>query len=213
MDLLYLILYVAAVPATVILILQTVLLLFGLGSGGADADSDFDMDTDLDADVDIDVDSDGIPDSAELELDNDLDGAMGDSGLRLFTVRGMVAFFAVGGWAGIAALELGAPHWAAVLIAALFGLAALVLVAFFFKWAMKLRSNGSLNIKNAIGKTGEVYMTVPANASGKGKVNVIIQERYTELDAITKGENDLKYGTRVKITALADGNTVVVEAE
>lgn len=211
MDLLYLILYVVAVPATVILILQTILLLFGLGNGGADADSDFDVDTDLD--TDIDVDADGIPDSAELEMDNDLDGAMGDSGLRLFTVRGMVAFFAVGGWAGIAALELGAPHWAAVLIAVLFGLAALILVAFFFKWAMKLRSNGSLNIKNAVGKTGEVYMTVPANAKGRGKVNVIIQERYTELDAITKGDSDLKYGTRVKITALADGNTVVVEAE
>ena len=207
MDLLYLILYVVAVPATVILILQTILLLFGLGSGGADADSDFDMDTD------IDVDANGIPDSAEAEFDNDLDGAMGDSGLRLFTVRGMVAFFAVGGWAGIAALELGAPYWAAILIAVLFGLAALILVAFFFKWAMKLRSNGSLNIKNAIGKTGEVYMTVPANAKGKGKVNVVIQERYTELEAITKGDSDLKYGTRVKITALADGNTVIVEAE
>lgn len=211
MDLLYLILYVVAVPSTVILILQTILLLFGLGSGGADADSDFDVDTDLDAD--IDVDADGIPDSAELEMDNDLDGAMTDSGLRLFTVRGMVAFFAVGGWAGIAALELGAPHWAAVLIALLLGSAALILVALFFKWAMKLRSNGSLNIKNAVGKTGEVYMTVPANAKGKGKVNVIIQERYTELDAITKGNADLKYGTRVKITALADGNTVIVEAE
>ena len=221
----YLVFYALAVPATVILILQTVLLLFGLGHN-ADADVDSDTDFDVGHGDFVDLDHDGIPDVGhdfghdfghdvghDIGHDHDghfHDGHVHDSGLRLFTVRGMVAVFAVGGWAGIAALELGAPQWLAVIAALVMGCAALVLVALFFKWALSLQSNGTVEMSKAVGNAAEVYMTVPANNSGKGKINVIIQEKMVEMDAVTNDGEALKYGTRVTVTGMADGNTAIV---
>ncbi len=205
----YLILYTLAVPATVILILQTVLLLFGLGhNADADSDADFGHDGDF-----VDMDHDGIPD----DIDDDIGGIHGahthDAGLRLFTVRGIVAFFAVGGWAGIAALELGASEFISVVAAILLGLVALIVVALFFKWALSLRYDGTTDLKNAVGRSAEVYITVPANHGGKGKINVVIQERYVEMEAVTDEDTAIKYGERVRVTAMADSNTAIVARE
>ena len=63
-----------AIPATVLLLLQTVLLLFGLGGHDADhgeCDHDFDHDLDHDLDHDFDHDFDHDPD-----LDHGADGAV-----------------------------------------------------------------------------------------------------------------------------------------
>ena len=216
--------YIVAVPATVILVLQTILLLFGLGHGDADLDSDtggldghFDLGGHSDAHLDLgghsdlDLNGNGIPDSLEADVDHDAGGMHGDTGLRLFTVRGLVAFFAVGGWSGIAALELGASRFVAVIAAVLMGTAALVLVALFLRWALSLQYNGTLNMHNAVGKTGEVYLTVPAKNGGRGKVNVIVQERLVELDAVTSDERALRFGERVRVVGMADENTIIVE--
>ena len=71
-----------AIPATLVLAIQTVLLLIGLGNGdaGTDGISDgVDLDGDGIPDIDvggmegIDLDGDGIPDM-ELDLDPDLPG-------------------------------------------------------------------------------------------------------------------------------------------
>ena len=75
--------YIIAIPATLILILQTILLLFGMGH---------DSETDIDHDVDHDI---GDHDAAG-------DGANHEAGLRILTVRGIVAFLAVCGWVGVA---------------------------------------------------------------------------------------------------------------
>ena len=238
--------YIVAIPATVILILQTILLLFGLGHGDGSMDSDtsgigdhFDLghdghfeighaDVGHDGHFDlghgghfVDLNHDGIPDDLQTDVHPDMhpdfhddaDGMHGDSGLRLLTVRGLVAFFAIGGWAGIAALELGASRYLAVITALLAGTAALFLVALFFKWVLTLQYNGTMQIPNAVGKTGEVYLTVPAGNAGRGKVNVIVGERLVELDAVTACDRALRYGERVKVTGLSDSNTVIVEPE
>lgn len=200
--------YILAVPATVILILQTVLLLFGIGDSGSEFDFDADADVDLDCDggfdCDHDVSDDFSPDAA---------GRFGGAGLQLFTVRGIIAFLAVGGWAGAAALGMGAKLWLAPIIAVAAGFLAMVLVAWFFKMAIRLQSSGNIRLSNAVGKSGEVYMTVPANTAGKGKINAVVQERYLEIDAVTQGDSELKFGQRVKVVGLYDANTVIVEAE
>ncbi len=190
------ILYVLAIPSTVVLVLQTVLLLFGIGG------EDMDVDTDCDGGFDCD----DIPD----DFESDAVGNFGDSGLRLFTVRGIIAFLAVGGWAGIAALQLEAPWWLALIAFAALGFGAMVLVAWCIKLALRLQSNGNIRLANAVGLTGEVYMTIPAGG-GKGKVNVVVQERYAEIDAVSADGGEIKSGERIKVVGTADDNTVIVE--
>ena len=112
---------VVAIPATVILLLQTVLLLFGLGGHDADhgeVDTDHDFDHDMDHDLDHDTDHDFDHD-ADHDFDHDAhDGAHHAAGIRLFTLRGIVALFAVGGWLGVAMCDLGLSPALAGLIAA-----------------------------------------------------------------------------------------------
>lgn len=199
-DPLYAILWILAIPSSVILILQTILLLFGIGAG---ADSDLDSDTSGLGDAD----AHDIPD----EADHDLDGAMEDSGLRLFTVRGMVAFFAVGSWSGITALSLGAHPLLAVLIALIMGALALLFVAYFIKWTLRLQHDGTMKPNEALGKEGEVYMTIGANRTSRGKVNIILGQQLVEIDAVTDSDEPLKYGDRVTVTQVLGDNTLVVK--
>ena len=97
-----------AIPATVILAIQTILLLFGFG----EHDTDHDMDLDHHGDI-----------------DHGHDGAHHSDGVRIFTVRGLVAMFAVGGWLGIAMVDLGVSNALSVIIAIIGGFLALLLVA------------------------------------------------------------------------------------
>lgn len=192
--------YLFAIPATIILVLQTILLLFGVGGEDGDLDSD----------------TSGLGDADSADLPDDVDGEMdggfdGDTGLRMFTVRGMVAFFSVGGWAGISAIKLGANHLVATIIALVMGIAALFLVALFFKLIPRIQHNGTMRLSNAVGSIGEVYITVPANGEGSGKINVILQSQLSELTAVTYADRALRYGEKVRVTGTIGENTLVVE--
>lgn len=201
-----------ALPATAVLIIQTIMLLFGFGhDGGADApDGGIDLtDSDVmtgDADFSGSV-SDTAGDGDTWLSEGDVDF---DSGLRLLTVRGMVAFFAVGGWVGIAAIDLGAKVWLASLAAVAAGLVALWLVAVIFKALMRLQSSGNVDLKNAVGVIGEVYLRIPPEMQGQGKVSVQIQERLIEAAAMTMSSVELKSGSSVRVVAVR-GDRLLVE--
>lgn len=198
---------VIALPATLILVLQTILLFIGMGghgdmdAGGADSSGldggHFDMPSDGHADIPHDF-HDGHSD-------------VPDSGLALFTLRGIVSFFTIGGWLGFAMVDWGAGNVLTIIIAFAGGFAALVGTAYFFKAAMKLQSDGTVLIQNAIGLVGKVYITVPPDAQPGGKVNVTVQERFSEFSAITKGHETIKTGTPVNITGIIANDVLIVE--
>lgn len=183
----------AAVPATVILLIQTVLLLFGIG--GHDADHG-----ELDHDFDHDHDHD---------FDHDHDGAHHAYGIRLFTVRGLVAMFAVGGWLGIAAVDLGAGKVASGIIAVVSGVLALLLVAYIIKLFSGMQESGNLDAHNAVAQTAKVYLTIPARRGGTGKVMLTLQERLVEMDAVTDFEKEIKTDSMVQVVSATDNFLVV----
>ena len=51
---------------------------------------------------------------------------------------------------------------------------------------------------------------MPALRSGNGKVNVYVQERYVELEAVTDSEEPIKTGEKVKVVDTMDNGTLVV---
>lgn len=192
---------VVAIPATVILLLQTVLLLFGLGGHDADhgeVDTDHDFDHGFDHDADHDFDHDAH------------DGAHHAAGIRLFTLRGIVALFAVGGWLGVAMCDLGLSPVLAGLIAAAGGFAALVIAALVIKYALRLQENGNIAAKNAVAHTATVYIPIPAARSGCGKVTMNLQERFVEMEALTDCDRTLKTGETVQVVGVTDEDKLVV---
>ncbi len=181
-----------AIPATIILIVQTILVLFGIG------DNDLDTGDGLDA-----FDADDFGDGGD-----GFEGA-GD-GLALFSIRGIVAFFSVGGWAGIVVAERINSAFISIVIAFIAGAVALYSVALLFKLAAGLQSKGNLALENAVGKTAKVYITIPGSRAGFGKVTLTFQGRFAECDAVTDEGDALHTGALVTVTGLADASTLIV---
>ena len=190
-----------AIPATLVLAIQTVLLLIGLGNGdaGTDGISDgVDLDGDGIPDIDLggmegnDLHGDGIPDM-ELDLDPDLPGReiSSDGGLRVFTIRGLVAFFSVFGWCGLAMLRSGAGAAISCLTSLALGSAAMIILA-------------------AMGACGSVYLTIPAARRQKGKVSLLVQDRLGEFDAVTDDEQPIPTGSEVVVVGVSGKSTLVV---
>ena len=193
-----------AFPATALLLIQTVLTLLGLGH-----------DADADMDLTIDIDGDGVPDipdisAADAASIGDQDAGVG-AGLQLFSLREIIALFAVGGWAGLAFLRSGMDRGLAVLLAVASGALAMVLTALILKSFLRLQYNGTLDVRNAVGLSGTVYLTIPPARSEAGKVTLLLQERLTQLDAVTDCETPIKTGAEVIVVGISGKTTLIVQ--
>ena len=204
-----------AVPATAVMLLQTILLLFGMGGGG-DLDGDVDGDLDVDFDADLDTDFDGGLDG-ELDFDPDAageaDAGAGESGdgLMLLSIRGIVAFFSIGGWVGFVADRAGLPVVESAVLAAVAGCAALFGLAWLMKNVRKLQDSGNLDMRQALGKVGEVYLPIPPKGEGKGKITLTLDSGLLELEAVNTVRDPIPTGAPVMVCAFSDASTVVVE--
>jgi uncharacterized membrane protein YedE/YeeE len=98
----------------------------------------------------------------------------------------------------------------ALLIGVASGLLASFLQALAFKAALKLESTGNFDYERAIGKTASVYIRIPKERLGKGKVMLNLEDRFIEVDAITDEGSDLMSKTMVDIIGLENNTTVVV---
>lgn len=192
----------AAVPATLVLAVQTLIMLFGFGG-----DSDADLpDGDLSGSDVPDGGFEAHEDFSNCDSPEDLSGDF-----RIFTVRGFVAFFAVFGWTGAALIKAGLPVWFATVAAFLAGAVAMVLIAWIMRTVLRLQSSGNIEPRNAVGKAGVVYITIPAARRGSGKVNLVVQERYSEMEAVTDSEADIPTGREVTVVGVTTLGTLIVK--
>ncbi|HOK43609.1 MAG TPA: hypothetical protein PLD49_08085 [Thermoclostridium caenicola] len=187
-----------AIPATLVLVIQIILFIIGLSDGDGDADVSHDV-----------ADGDGAGADAADHV-GDLTHSHDVAEVRLFTLRSIVAFFAVGGWTGVVLAGLELPLPAVIVFALMAGWAALYFVTWSIRMALRLQYSGNIDVSNAIGKVGEVYMTIPAANRGYGKINVMVQERFCEFEATTSADRDLKTGESVFVTGITEDNVLTV---
>lgn len=189
MDIVGQIFALIAIPSTLVLVVQTVLLLIGIGNDDFDADG-------------LDIDGDGMIDTP---------GGGGSDGLVLFSLRGIMAMAAVGGWSGLVMYESGINIVVTIILAAAFGFIALAGIAILMKMAMRLQQSGNIDLGYAIGKVGTVYIPIPPSMTGSGKINLTLQERFIEIDAKTTADRRIKTGESVRVMATDESGLVVVE--
>ena len=149
--------WVIAIPATVIFLVLLAMTIFG-----GDV-SDSDVTTDVDSTL---ADGDSIP-------------------FQFLSLKNIVAFFTVFGWSGIGFINAGMAPWLVVFLAAICGLLMMLAMAALFYFMSKLAENGTLKMKSAVGKLGEVYLVIPGNRGGMGKVQLNVQGSLRTLDAMT----------------------------
>jgi hypothetical protein len=164
--------WLVAIPSTVLLIIQVVMTLMG---GEAD-----DMDGDFDGDLDH----------------GDMDGGAGWS---FFTYKNLLGFFTLFGWTGLGFLQMGFGIFIALFFSILAGLSMMALMATLFYYINKLHQSGTMVIEHAVGETGEVYLRVPPNRQGHGKIQLQVQGSFREMDAITDDEEELPTGSIAQV--------------
>ncbi len=173
-------LYVA-VPASLILLIQTFMTVFGLTG---------EIDVDFDGDGDVDV--------------------SGETGLTIFSIRNMVAFFTFFGWSGLWMMSSGFNSILTVIVSILIGIIFMVISMSLFFLVSKMQRSGNIDLKNAVGKMAEVYIPIPAKRRHYGKVMIVIQGSLTELEAVTDDAEDIVTGSQVEVVKIEDNSKLVV---
>ena len=205
------ILYCIAVPATLILIIQTILMLIGLGDSGAGINPSDTSGLDM-PDVFDGGDGFDVADSIDTDMsDHDISSHTDIADFRLLSVQSVIAFLCIFGWSSIAAISVGMPAWGAIILGAVLGFGAMFLVAKIIQWSSKLTQNGNFNMKNLLGESGTVYIPIPPNGEGTGKINISCGERFMEFDAVSEGDKTLSTGSAVRVVDIVAGSTLVVE--
>ena len=146
----------------------------------------------------------------DVAADGDAD-VSGDTGIdfQFLTLKNLIAFFTIFGWTGIICLNMGFGPGLSTFIATIAGLIMMIIMASIMYFMGKLTEEGTLNLNNAIGKVGNVYLTIPASRKGMGKVQIQVQGLQT-LDAITDAEKDIKTGAVVEVIEILNDQILVV---
>jgi hypothetical protein len=174
-----------AVVGGTILVLQTLLLV--LGGGDADADA-----------------TDG---GHDLAAHDDAANAF----FKVLSLKAIVAFLTFFGLAGLGAGHAGVSRVPTLLVALAAGGAAFYMVVWLMEGLSRLQAHGNIDLDNALGSVGRVYLRVPARRAGRGKVTITVQGRTLECKALTAG-NELETGATVRVVAVPEPNVVEVAA-
>ncbi len=183
-----------AIPFSLVFIIQLILTFMGMND-----------DTDVGEDHSIFDHSD----AHDLDLDSgeSLDSM---SSFHFFTVRNFIIFFTVFGWTGIVGANSNLSGAATVILSVFLGLVVMAIVSGIFYLTNKLVENGTMSLANAMHCIGEVYITIPANGSGIGKVNITLQGSLREIEATTEGE-EIKTGELIKVVGVVNNQILLVE--
>ena len=171
-----------ALPSSIVFIIQIFLTFFGGDMDGIEADGDSD---------------------ASIE---------GDTGIefQFITLKNLVAFFTIFGWTGIACFDGGLGIGKTVIISSISGLIMMTIMASIVYFMGKLTHSGTMSLKNAKGKVATVYLTIPANRSGLGKVQIMVQGLQT-LDAMTDNAEDIKTGSIIEVVDILNNEILLVK--
>lgn len=200
--------FCVAVPSTLILLIQTILMFIGIGG-------ESDVDGDGIADVTNDV-ADDIPDNSEgvFGSDTEVDPEAiheGMASIKLLTFRGIIAFLVTFGWVGVAMDASGAPVWLTLPISIVCGFAMMLSLALILRMVMNLRSDGNTDNRNAVGTAGKVQLTIPPSRTGEGKVHVMLQGAYVERNAVTDETEAIPTGSEVIVVGVSGQTDLVVK--
>jgi membrane protein implicated in regulation of membrane protease activity len=207
-----------AILSGILFAIRMVMFFLG-GFADADADADVDVDVDVDMDMDMDMDMDVDMDvDADIDVDADVDADAGelsaepgtsDISFRLITFQGITGFFVMFGLVGFALLRQSkVGEETAIAGAILAGFVTLLAIGKLFSLMKSMQSSGTINVRNAIGQEGTVYLTIPAE--GTGKVQVRVQDRLREFEAVSENKQEIKTGEQIKVLRVVSGNTLIV---
>jgi membrane protein implicated in regulation of membrane protease activity len=128
----------------------------------------------------------------------------------VISLRSLVAAAAFFGLAGLGTLNSGYAESTSLIVAILVGLCAMYGMYWLMRLISRLDSSGNERIDNAIGRQARVYIPIPAAGNGAGKVQLSMQNRIVEYQAVTSDSQPLKTGESVEVIGVAGSDIVEV---
>lgn len=181
LDIYMQILWIITLTASLIFVIQTILTFIGMDSDGG-----------------LDVPDGGM--SADTDA--------GTFPFQLFTFRNFINFFLGFGWTAIT-LAGNAHPVLVIIVSILVGVALVAAVMYIFYLMSKMEQSGNIETSSAVGCRGSVYLTIPGERQGEGKVQINIQGAVREFDAMTNGDT-LPNGCPIEVTQVLNENMLLV---
>jgi len=129
---------------------------------------------------------------------------------HFFSVRNLVNFLLGAGWGGVCFYgTISSKAWLAV-VAVLLGIIFVLIFFGLVKILLKLSKDNTFRLEETLNKTADVYLPIPADKSGKGKIQISVRGSFHEINAITASEK-IPTGTKVRTVEIIDNQTVLVE--
>lgn len=145
-------------------------------------------------------------------LDADFDGDLnsGDTPFQLFSFRNLINFLLGFSWGGISFYNTISNSTLLIIVALLIGASFLFLFFLIIRQIVKLSEDNSFRFSDTINNTAEVYLSIPGNMTGKGKIMLSFKGSTRELDAMT-AQDKIPTGSVVKIVKVENDNILIVE--
>ena len=146
----------------------------------------------------------GILDGVGIDVDM---GA--DLSFKAFTFQGIIAFILMFGLVGLALSRSDQGDMMALFAGTVAGGASMWSMGKMFQAFHSVQSSGNMNIENAVGQDGTVYMRIKPGEVGQ--VQVSIQGALRTLDAIASDASlYIKTGATITVEKIVAGRMVVV---
>ncbi len=149
-----------------------------------------------------------VSDGGEADLSGHTGGI--DTPFELFSLRNLINFLLGFSWSGISFYH-HITHKAILVVVAL-GVGILFVNLFFLLIGqlVKLAEDNSFQIASTLHLEGEVYLSIPENKQGIGKILISVKGSVRELEAMTEGPK-IPTGSRIRVVAIENNNLLIVE--
>ena len=145
-----------------------------------------------------------------VTADFDSDFSDTDAPFQLFSLRNLINFLLGFSWSGIAFYSIIGSKPLLFILAIGIGIAFVGIFFLIIRQLMRLTEDDSFKIEETLNKTAEVYLPIPGNREGNGKILISVRGSVRELEAMTDSADQISSHTTVKVVKIENNNVLIV---
>jgi hypothetical protein len=147
-------------------------------------------------------------DGINADFDGNLDSS--EAPFQLFSFRNLINFLLGFSWSGVSFYSIIENRLLLISICFFVGVLFVVMFFLIIKQLGKLAEDNSFKFEETVNKNAEVYLSIPENKSGLGKILISVNGSFRQLDAMTENEK-IETGNVVKVVRVENNSILIVE--
>lgn len=144
-----------------------------------------------------------------MDVEFDTDGDTSGMPFQFFSFRNLINFLLGFGWTGVVFFDSISNKYLLIALASLVGGLFVFLFFLLIKQIMKLSEDNTYSLEKFKNMTGQVYIPIPEDMSGVGRIQISLSGTSHELNAMTEDSERLTSGTMVEVENFKDNILIV----